>query len=362
MSTYDGLFLRSTLGSTNTIPKIGAQSHSPDLIPYGTKPAADPATTFSDYGTDYGKTLEAGVPNYLYMRAKNYGANSYSENPRLFHSESSLLSYPSKWVEITDTGSGSKPTISAAAGAVGIVDTPFVWAPDNPGSGWHYCLIGMVPTPGLPDPEEVLNTFQIDSLANLVANTGGLSWRNISVTPTSNINLTQNQMYNQGALASNIQLTLICENVPLGASVSFSAGNPGTTPAVYLAPTKVTTFPSFTTGIVVQVPANWSSVISMTMSAPAGTSLVGAKMHIQAAYPTAPGTDLFMYGHTQSELGIPHPDMARNNIMRQLYYADQPLQLQPEHEQYLEQLVSLQANIGPSRLIVVGENAVHWQD
>ena len=65
------------------------------------------------------------------------------------------------------------------------------------------------------------------------------------------------------------------------------------------------------------------------------------------------------YGRTPGELGIPHPDIAKNMILRQLYYDNQPLVLQPHHEQYLEQLVRLDAaatQSGPVRLIVVGQD------
>lgn len=362
MSTYDGLFLRSTLGSTNTIPKPGAQSKSPDIIPYGVTPVADPTATFKDYGVDYGQSLQAGIPNYLYMRTKNYGATSYTEQPRLFNTPSSLLSFPSKWTEIVATASGSAPSITAAAGEVGILQDPFVWSPENPQSGWHYCLIGMIPTPGLPNPEDVLKIFQVSDLAALVAKNGGLAWRNISVVPTNSVNITFKMNYDQEDEGGKMDVFLECSNLPIGTVVTFSAGTPGTNPPFYLAPTTVSTGPSFQTGIKTEIPAHWNSDVYMTATAPPGVNFPeDAAMSIQVSFPVSSSSDLFEYAHTLEELGIPHPDVARNRIMRQLYYDNQPLRLQPHHHQYLEQLIRLYAVTGPTRRIVVGENTGVWK-
>ena len=360
-STYNGLFFRAQLGQANTLPKAGAQSQSPDIIPYGTVPTTDPTNTFTDYGKDYGQQLTANTANYIYLRAKNYATTTLSETPRLFYTKSSVLSYPSSWTELTQVGKGPvsqfPPTLAAAANDVAIQQDPFLWVPENTESGWHYCMIGLVNSPGY-NADAVLKMLTVSDLAGYVAQNGGAAWRNVSVINTSQA-AQQFSAYNQGAQAGTMWANMVCKGVPKDSVISFSGGTPGTNPAFYLEPTTVSTYPNFTAGITVTVPANWQSNVVMTVTPPSGGNLDNASVSLVVAFQPNQETKLWSMGRTPGELGIPHPDIAKNMILRQLYYDNQPLVLQPHHEQYLEQLVRLDAaatQSGPVRLIVVGQD------
>jgi hypothetical protein len=366
MATYNGIFTRSTLGQINTIPKPGALSSSPDIIPYGIAPVSDPQTFFKgNYDQDPGEPLEAGKTNYIYLRGKNYSDKKIDDNgnnkPRLFWSKASLLSYPDKWTEITSTPSRNPVSLAADPGAIGVGSEPFIWAPENINND-HYCMIGQVPSPGYDN--QIPNTLQIKDFAGWVAQNGGVAWRNVIVNNASTVVLTGAKMYyEQGEDGCRIQFTIICTNVPKGTKVSFSAGAPGPNPPIYLEPTTVSTFPSFTTGVVCNVPANYVSDIYFNLEAPAGvTDLSDAVVEIQAAYPMTSGSSLYTLGHAPSELGIPSPDQAYARIKKELEKSGEKSGLLSHHEQYLDQLSALAAPVGgPTRLIVVGAMNYNWK-
>jgi hypothetical protein len=366
MATYNGLFLRSNLDQVNTVPKPGALSSSPDIVPYGIAPMDNPVKTLTDnYNSDLGKPLEGGKTNYIYLRAKNYSTSRISDDtdgnrPRLFYSKASLLTYPNKWNELTLTPSHKPLSIAADAGGIGVMSEPVVWAPDNI-DGDHYCMIAQVPSPGYDN--KIPDTLQIADFAGWVAQNGGIAWRNIIVVNSTTVTLTGSKLYyDQGDDGASIQFTVMCVNVPIGSKISFSAGAPGPNPPIFLQPTVVSTYPSFNTGVTCDVPAKYISDIYFNLEAPPGvTDLSTAKVTIQAAYPTPPGSALFTLGHTSAELGIPTPDGAYGRIRRQLEKSGEPSKLEAHHEQYLEQLTDLQAATGPSRLIVVGANSWLWK-
>ncbi|WP_118951556.1 hypothetical protein [Taibaiella helva] len=363
MATYNGIFLRSTLGQINTIPKPGALSSSPDLIPYGLSPVSNPQVFFRDnYNSDPGKALDAGAPNYIYLRGKNFSDKKIEDNtdgnrPRLFWSKASLLTYPANWNEITTTPTHNPVSMVADPGGIGVASEPFIWKPDNI-SNDHYCMIAKVPSPGYDN--EIPNTLQISDFAGWVAKNGGIAWRNVIVNNATTVKLTGvQQFYEQGTEGGKIQFTIICTNVPKGTKVSFSAGAPGPNPPIYLEPTQVSTFPSFTTGVVCDVPAGYVSDIYFNLEAPPGvTDLSEAVIDIQTAYPTNPGTELFQYAHAPSEFGIPTVDEAYARIKRELERSGDSSRLLSHHDQYLEQLIALG---GPKRLIVVGAMNYIWK-
>ncbi len=366
MATYDGLFVRSALGQSNITPRSGAQSNSPDIIPYGISPAANPQTFFKDnYNQDVGKSLEGEKTNYIYLRAKNYSSQKITDKdatkPRLFWTPASVLTYPDKWTELTQTGSHNPVSLEAEAGQVGVISEPFIWQPKNIYAD-HYCMIAQVPSPGYDN--SIPNTLQISDFAGWVAKSGGIAWRNVTVINSDTVTITKSPLYyEQGDEASTVQFTLKCLNIPIGSTVSFAAGAGGPNPPISLSPTIVSTGPSFTTGVECDVPAGYKSDIFVNVSAPKGvTNLDNAKVTIQAAYPLDPASQLYALGKTQHELGIPNPDEAYAMIMRQLEKNKGKKDI--NHEQYLDQLSDLFAAEkvgGPQRLIVVGQNNYEWK-
>lgn len=78
-------------------------------------------------------------------------------------------------------------------------------------------------------------------------------------------------LYNQTINEPQMFFTLICQNIPSGSMVSFSAAaNSNSTgapaPPIELAPTQVNNSSTFTAGVVSAVPVGYSGMISFTLS------------------------------------------------------------------------------------------------
>jgi hypothetical protein len=67
--------------------------------------------------------------------------------------------------------------------------------------------------------------------------------------------------YEQGNEAGEMEFMLKCTNLPVGTIVGFSCGQGGPIPPINLPPTVVTTYPTFVTGLMSYVPANFEGVI-----------------------------------------------------------------------------------------------------
>lgn len=365
MSNYDGIFMRSKLGQGNTIPKTTTSS-SPDIIPYGIAPVSDPQKFFRDnYDTDPGKTLLAEQTNYVYLRGKNYSSDRIEDTgdqkPQLWWVKSSLLTYPDKWNEITETPTGEPNTLLVDGGAVGVATQPYIWVPENVGSGYHYCMIARVPSPGYPNT--IPDTVQISDFASFIAQNGGIAWRNVSVQNASTLTLSNEKLdYDQGTQASKITFTLKCTNIPINSIVSFSGGAAGPTPPIYLPPTVVTSDTSFNTGIDSDVPANYSSKIYVNFQAPSGVTTLpeGAKFIIEASYPSNEGDPLYTMSKTAHELGMPHSSEVYRNYKLNKERLGISSALTKHEMRHLEQLRKLEA-AGPTRYIIVGSNTYEWK-
>ncbi len=68
--------------------------------------------------------------------------------------------------------------------------------------------------------------------------------------------------YSQGTEGSMIQFVLMCKNLPLGTVVGFYCDAVGPNPPISLPPTKVTSSPTFVTGMLTDVPANFEGKIN----------------------------------------------------------------------------------------------------
>ncbi len=285
MSNYNGIFMRSALGQGNQVPRQGLQNMSPDILSLGIEPVAAPQTAFSErYNIEFKKPLQAQQANYIYLRGKNYATqpidDSGENQPRLFWTKASLLQYPQTWKELKPSRSGGAFGLKADPGFVGVTSQPYLWIPDNIAND-QYCLIATVPSPGYDNniPENPISDFNA-----WVAAHGGIAWTVVNVVNANVLTICGNAMYfEMGDEAGKIQFSIICKNLPLGCTISFSAGSPGANPAIYLAPTVVTTSPLFNTGIECQVPAGYTSDIYYNLVVPSG-DILHASVNIRASY------------------------------------------------------------------------------
>lgn len=288
MSNYNGIFLRSALGQGNTIPRLGPQSISPDILTLGIEPVPAPAIFAQRYDIEFKKPLLAQQANYIYLRGKNYSDQPIDDRddtrPRLFCAKASLLLYPQTWTELNTGPSGEPFSLKADPGSVGATNRPYVWIPDNITSD-HYCLIATVPSPGYGNniPEGPISDFN-----TWVAAHGGVAWTGVNVVNANALTLSSKAMhFDMGSESAEIWFEVVSTNLPVGCTISFSAGSPGTDPAIYLAPTTVATSPKFTAGVKCSVPAGYISDIYFNLVVPSGSIPPGASVTIRAMY--APG-------------------------------------------------------------------------
>ncbi len=291
---WDDLHLRSNFSDTGQYPTGGTLSSSPDIIPYGVEPVSNPEETFvnTNWDKDMGKTLTANTPNYLYVRGKNLGTATTDGIVNLYYAPASLILYPIEWRNNQLQTSGGQKDIliqDIAAGGKFVTPDAFQWIPDAI-SGDHYCLIGVAGTER--NPNEIPEIDTIDNFAQFISENPNFGWRNVSLTSSGAADFTQDVSYNQGGLGGMMQFDIICENVPIGAEVSFSAGD-ALDPPIYMPPVKVSTSPSFIIGMQTEVPDYFATNITYSYWSNGTTPPPGWKITMRVSYFVDPSSFLY---------------------------------------------------------------------
>lgn len=187
---YRGLFLRDYLGQTPEMSSGLGWSMSPDIIPNGTRPVANPATFITGYDKEYWEKVTFNVPNYIYIRGKNTFSGKEIARVWFYYTESDLCLWPQNWQENNIQSEGeNKNYIEVTAekqGNIVLTSQAFVWTPpafhvgNSPGD--HYCLIAIVENaplsdpPQSPKPEGYMHSF--DELVEFVRSRPDVAWRN----------------------------------------------------------------------------------------------------------------------------------------------------------------------------------------
>jgi hypothetical protein len=283
MSTYQGILVRNNLQDVGTIPRSGAYTGCPDIIPYGQVIVNDPVATFCSpdaYAKDFGGQITAGNVNYVYVRGKNLNSTADTGQAWLFYAPSSVVCNPTTWLNnhIPQVAPGSSPppvSIPAQPNSVGVVAQPFVWLnPVLPDSGQHYCLVAMVASAGETIQQIVAAANQIVDGASLgawILNNPGVGWRNVVTTPSGSADISTITSYTLPYSApSTMHFTLNCKNMPAGSQVSFQFTTPTRDQAITLPPTTIPIpqggkagdlVPSINIGVTAKVPANYQSQV-----------------------------------------------------------------------------------------------------
>jgi len=105
----------------------------------------------------------------------------------------------------------------------------------------------------------------------------------IHAVDTNSPNFKFDVAYEQGSEGGEMEFLLVCKNVPIGSTVGFESNRPGPNPPIFLPPTKVVAFPSFTVGEISQVPANYSCVITCA-GVINGTPPANVSIELRVAY------------------------------------------------------------------------------
>lgn len=270
MPKYRDVFIRDTLTEINNLPRPTVGTASPDIIPWGTQPAEDPATEFGadTYAQKIGKTVAYGQANYIYVRGKNYSDSLAVGSVSLYAAYQAQLSLPSSWTRLSTDSGANTSAIAANAGDVAVATDAFVWTPALPAQGNPYVLIAVIATQADPDPVPAYKKNPQD-FATWQVGLGGVSASimSVPVPPQPKASYTFSALVNVGnASPVNANFSLSWKNGVVGDLISLSADTPGTAGPIGLSGFQITAI-NQNTGTSGQIPANYSSVVEYSYQA-----------------------------------------------------------------------------------------------
>jgi len=234
MANVTGFLLRTNLDDQGTLPRSGSWTGCPDICVGGTA-AISQNDLIQKYGQVFDATLTQGLQNNIYVRAKNMNSAPLSQKVFLFQVAGSLVLRPELWYAKTNLldfvppdGDPTDPTtwvnnqvISAGAGNITATGA-FNWKPQTTD---HHCLVAVV----ADSWDSVLanyptNIGSTDALAQWIYGSGNLGWHNVNIQPvTSTIYEDWTGYSNSDQKEEKVTFTMIANNVPVGARVSFSS-------------------------------------------------------------------------------------------------------------------------------------------
>lgn len=351
---YPDLYIRSTLNDPGTVPRsTSGISSSPDVIPFGLMPAADPVKYFTDnFNKDLGVNVTANTANYLYLRGRNQYNGARAGKAYLYFAKSSLLLYPKEWREnilYTSNQQGYIDVAAAKKNDVWVTPEPFRWIPEMPGSNYHYCLIGRVAT--VDNPNEIPAIGSIPDFAAWIAANGGLGWRNVT-TVDAGVTFTREQTYSQGDTGDQMEVNLICNGAPIGAEVWFTSGTnlPDGAP-ITIPVSKITKEDGKTQifGTSAFIPAGWRTSFSFSYKANGGKPYPNFDISLRVNYATTAMSALYDNAWTLEELG--YEEMLVWNREQKKFY---------EARDFYKKCGKT-AGDGPVKLVVVGADSAWTQ-
>ena len=238
MANATGFLLRTSLSDNGSLPRSGTWTYCPDIIPAGIT-AISSNDLVNSYGSATDKILTQGLTNYLYVRAKNMNATSLAKVAYLFQVDGSLVLQPQLWYTAQHLvgydvknpegdGSPDDPKIikkyaqplTAEPGQIAVTNA-YTWAPDNTN---HHCLVAVV----ADNWNAVLNNYNpagtMDALALWIYNNPSMGWHNVNIQPlTTTVYETPIAYQHTSPEDEQITFSIVAQNVPVGARVSFSA-------------------------------------------------------------------------------------------------------------------------------------------
>lgn len=257
---HQDLLLRDDFSDNGEFPSHGGLSASPDLIPWGTRPADDPQRIFREsWQQDVGKNVTEGEKNYVYVRGQNLAPGSASGKVYLHYSKGSLLLWPQHWRDQrvkTETGEDHVELRAEQSGDITVGAAPFHLDPAVV-EGDHYCFIGRVATPRNPNPVPTVDNLH--DFARYVATRPNVAWRNLQLVPAKDLPewAREVQFSLEDPDEREIHFYLLCRNCPVGTEVSFHCGTPGPDPLIQIPRTRITRSSRFTTGLHSMVPGHF---------------------------------------------------------------------------------------------------------
>ncbi|MCG8295111.1 hypothetical protein [Pseudomonas entomophila] len=306
--TWSGIVVRATLSENGTVPR-SASSSSPDIILAGKEPLAVPSvlTDPANYNNGYDNKLYIGLPNYLYVRGKNYTAGDLAGYWNLFWATPNILLYPYLWQgnQLKTSGGDKNPPFAIKAGAIGASLDCFTWVP--PDTSDHYCMIAVASTPGHSNPLE--GVTKITDLAEVLSKNANIAQRNVQMVRGDLPQVVSTAGYNQGAEGALVDLAVVFENIPKGTKYTISSGTPlnGKTLSHSDNNTLDNDFKYAWVGQ--DIPANWQTLFTFTLSFGSDWSGIpaGKKPKVTIRGELVQGSADRLYHNPAAYFADPHP-------------------------------------------------------
>lgn len=263
---WTGITVRNTAKETGTVPR-SASSQSPDIVVSGKEPMSEPQILEKqeNYGNSYSNELFIGLPNYMYIRGKNYTDTKMDGVWTLYWATPNILLYPFLWEQnqLATSAGNKRPPFSIDGGAIGATLDAFTWVPADTQD--HYCLIAIAETAEHGNP--LKGVSNITSLAETLANNANIAQRNLKLVRSPGLpQVVSSAYYNQGSEGATMDLVFVFTNMPAGSAYTVSSGTPLNGEIISYKGDN-TVDPGFKVGPVdVYVPENWSTLFTYTMT------------------------------------------------------------------------------------------------
>ena len=275
---YDSILVRTSLDDHGVLPRSAPLEESPDVIPVGTTPVADPVTYFTEtYEQNVSKPVVATQKNLVYVRGKNLGQEPQTGQVYLYWARQADLDNPNKWKGnqlLTVKGHGSVTVPDVPPGGIAVATDPFQWAPAAELEGTNVALLGVIATNEHPNP--------VPGLKSPIAFKRWLLIKLIRLSKTGN--------YALDNVAGVVSFTLRAVKLPVGSIVSFKCSEPDSEgKPIEMKPQTINNDP-YVFLVDATVKANYTSELRFDLFLPAGVKAVADNTLSVSAVQTPPSS------------------------------------------------------------------------
>lgn len=279
---YDDIGLRSRLAGS------ADGRVSPDIIPYGQATVPNPKEFFtSNWDSDVGVRISAGAPNYIYLRAMNYGPRPAAGQGYLYFCDATLTAWPSLWTGHALWTQEQKDQVDLVADPdrVAVGERPFVWTPPSANPPTPCCLVSRIVTPAHPNPVP-----QDGTLRDLIGYFGATAEASASaVRAVAEVEPDEADDFSvtvgletRAEAIPHLCVLVDCREIPIGCVLTLAADAPGLKPPMQI---RVTTSPRFVAGVMTSGEAKSSTPITLGFRANGWKPPQGAWVSLQAIIP-----------------------------------------------------------------------------
>jgi hypothetical protein len=227
---WNDLYVRTDLNETSPTGRVGGLS-SPDVIPVGPNPqGSSQYLTQESYGKRYTQPFYQGVPNYIFVRAKNSSASkTKSGKANLVLTNPAVVLWPGTegWTRLKADGNYESPILRNGSsdigpGEVGITETPFVYIPSENG---HRCLVTWLDTLDHPEGNPPPTITNMSDLVRFLKDHPNYAHHNIDIAPATTKKITTTKRYTQQDAEEEMRFELSAVNC-VGFGIGYSCGKP----------------------------------------------------------------------------------------------------------------------------------------